>query len=262
MLLVLNTELKHCFPATRAGFEQFMGLKGDVYRALEGRRTQRITLGENTYFIKQHNGVGWKEIFKNLLQLRAPVISAKNEWRALQKLRELHIPAPEALGYGCRGMNPAARQSFIITRELAKNCSLEDVSKRWKQSPPVFSDKLKLIKEVARIARILHVNGVNHRDFYLCHFLLDLSVPIRSGPRLYLIDLHRAGLRKRVPERWAVKDLAGLYFSSKSAGLTARDLFRFMKAYRDQPLSDVIKKETPFWRKVRQRGDKLCKQHE
>lgn len=261
-MLVLNAELKKHFPTTPAGFEWLMALKGDVYRALEGRRTQRITIGENTYFIKQHKGVGWKEIFKNILQLRVPVISAKNEWRALQKLQELNIPAPEVLGYGCRGINPAALQSFIITRELAKNCSLEDLSKEWEQNPPVFSDKLKIIKEVARIARILHVNGVNHRDFYICHFLLDLSIPISLGPRLYLIDLHRAGLRKHVPERWVVKDLAGLYFSSKKVGLTARDLFRFMKAYRGKSLRDVIKNETSFWRKVRERGDKLCKQHE
>lgn len=239
-----------------------MALKGDVYRALEGRRTQRITIGNNTYFIKQHNGIGWKEIFKNISQLRPPVISAKNEWQALQRLQGLNISAPEVLGYGCRGINPATLQSFIITRELAKNSSLEDLGKEWRQHPPAFSDKLKIIKEVARIARILHVNGINHRDFYICHFLLDLSVPISSGPKLYLIDLHRAGLRKRIPERWAIKDLAGLYFSSKEVGLTARDLLRFMKEYRNKPLCDVIKKEISFWLKVQKRGNKLYRQYE
>ena len=34
-------------------------------------------------FIKLHYGVGWREIFKNLLLGRWPVLGAKNEWRAL-----------------------------------------------------------------------------------------------------------------------------------------------------------------------------------
>lgn len=260
-MLVLKAELQSYFPETSEGFDQIMALEGEVYRALEGRRTQRVMIGGHTYFIKQHKGVGWKEILKNVMQLRAPVVSAKNEWEAIERLQELKIEVPEVVGYGCRGMNPASLQSFIITRELTNTSSLEELTKNWKQCPPTFRDKLKLIKEVARIARILHCNGVNHRDFYICHFLLDLNVPIDHSPKLTLIDLHRAGLRKKIPQRWVVKDLAGLFFSSKDVGLTRRDLLRFMKEYRNKPLCDVLM-ENVFWKKVKKRGDQLCREHE
>jgi len=260
-LLILHDELKAYFPDTLVAFDQIMALEGDVYRALERRKTQRVIIGGNAYFIKQHHGVGWKEILKNIFSLRAPIIGAKTEWRAIQCLKALNIAVPEVVGYGCRGVNPASQQSFIMTRALPNNSSLEEIGKEWRRNPPVFPDKIKLIKEVARIARVLHLNGVNHRDFYICHFLLDLSVPISSGVKLYLIDLHRAGLRKRIPQRWIIKDLAGLYFSSKDVGLTARDWLRFIKEYRNNFLGDVIKRENSFWRKVRERGDKLYRKH-
>src|SRR3989338_7048871 len=152
-----------------------MALRGTVYRQLENRCTQRIVLGDQPCFIKQHFGIGWREIFKNLFQLRLPVLSAKNEWRALERLQQLNIPVPKLLGYGARGMNPARVQSFLLTRALPKHISLEDLVKTWKKTPPSFHFKQQLIAEVARIAETLHTHGMNHRDFYICHFLLDIE---------------------------------------------------------------------------------------
>lgn len=260
-LLLLQDEIKNYFSSNSKGFDQIMALEGEVYRSLPGRQTKRIIRDGHIYFIKQHTGVGWKEIFKNIFQLRLPIVSAKKEWKAIKQLKKLNIAAPDIVGYGCRGINPATLQSFIMTREIANHTSLEELGKHWKQHSPLFLDKIKIIKEVARIARILHVNGINHRDFYICHFLLDLSVPINIGPKLYLIDLHRAGLRKKTPMRWILKDLAGLYFSSKEVGLTQRDLLRFMKEYSNKSLRDVIK-ENVFWKKVMERGDQLYRKYE
>jgi heptose I phosphotransferase len=65
-----------------------------------------------------------------------------------------------------------------------------------------------------------------------------------------LIDLHRVQMRDRVPERWLVKDLGGLLFSALDAGLTRRDLLRFIQVYRQEPWRKVLKREAPFWRKV------------
>ena len=64
-------------------------------------------------------------------------------------------------------------------------------------------------------------------------------------------------MRRKTPERWAVKDIAGLYYSSKEIGLTKRDLLRFMKLYRGKPLREILATETSFWRKVKSRGNKL-----
>lgn len=260
--LTLHPDIKKGFTNQKNLFTQLMDLRGQVFRALEGRRTQRIEIDRKHYYIKQHFGVGWKEIFKNLFQLRLPIISARNEWLALQRLQTLNILTQEIMGYGWQGINPATRQSFLITRELPTFITLEDLGKKWRQEHPLFKSKQQIIAEVAKIAKTLHENGINHRDFYICHFLLDLIEYNNGLIKLYLIDLHRAQIRQRVPMRWQIKDLAGLYFSSKEIGLTQRDLWRFIKLYRGQSLRDVLNKETAFWQKVKKRGDKLHQKHQ
>lgn len=260
MYFTLNPDIQTAFPTQHNLFDQIMRLRGKIYRELENRRTQRIILNGQPYFIKQHFGVGWKEIFKNLIQLRLPIISAKNEWLAIQRLHQLNIPTQEIVGYGWRGWNPARRESFIITRELPRFITLEELGKQWQTQAPDFAFKQQLLKQVAYIANNLHNHGINHRDFYICHFLLDLlEHPQRL--KLYLIDLHRAQIRQHIPQRWQIKDLAGLYFSSKDIGLTSRDLLRFMQYYRQQPLREILNKETDFWLKVKERGDKLYEKH-
>jgi len=242
-------------------FKEFMQLQGQTYRTLEGRRTQRILIHNQTYFIKQHFGVGWKEIFKNLLQFKLPIISAKNEWQALQRLQELGVMTPKLKAYGRRGFNPARMQSFLLMEELKTMISLEDFCRHWKTQAPSVVLKRALIAKVASIAKTMHENGINHRDFYLCHFLLDPASLSKAQPDLYLIDLHRAGLRKKIARRWLIKDLAGLYFSSKNLGLTPRDYWRFIKLYRQEGIYDSISKEMRFWRQVVKCGEKLYHAH-
>jgi hypothetical protein len=259
MHLFIHPSITPYLPADVPAFEAMMAWQGQVYRQLEGRCTQRIIIGDQSYFLKQHFGVGWKEIIKNLLQLRLPVVSAKNEWQAIQQLQALNVDVPYMVGYGCRGLNPAKRHSFLLTEELTHTVSLEDFCRDWKTQPPTFALKQKLLKQVAIIARTLHKNGINHRDLYICHFLLDTQV--QQNGKLSLIDLHRAQIRKQTPLRWMLKDLAGLYFSSKDIGLTTRDWLRFISEYHEQPWRLAFKWNRHFWQKVEQRGNKLYQQH-
>jgi heptose I phosphotransferase len=258
--LSLSPQLKKFFTDEKL-FDQLMVLQGKKYRELEGRRTQRIEFNGQGYFIKQHFGIGWREIFKNLLQGRLPVLSAKNEWLALQRLPALNVATMQIAGFGSRGLNPARRQSFLLTNELTDVISLEDFCKTWPIDPPPVAFKRALIKEIARIARALHGAGINHRDFYICHFLLASATIATGKPKLYVIDLHRAQIRNQTPERWIIKDLAGLYFSSKDVGLTYRDLLRFIREYRMRPWRESITSEWTFWEKVKRRGDRTYQQH-
>lgn len=231
-----------------AGKDPFVAveaLEGEVFRELEGRRTLRTEVAGRGYFVKIHHGIGWAEMLKNLLSLRLPVLGAQNEWRAIQRLRELGVDSMRAVAYGQRGHNPARRRSFLVTEELAPTVSLEDYSLDWAVRPPPVRLKRVLITRVAEMARRMHAGGVNHRDFYICHFLLHLDPPPTAERlRLSLIDLHRAQVRARTPRRWRDKDLAALYFSALDIGLTSRDLLRFVAAYFARPLRHVLSEET------------------
>jgi len=247
-------------------FEEIMNLQGEAFRTVAGRRTVRIVAGNQAYFVKSHSGVGWPEILKNLVYLRAPVLGAANEWHALNRLPKLGVAVADAAGYGCSGLNPARRRSFVIAREIGEAVSLETVAREWRSlaaQPGMALLKRRLISALAQIARQLHDAGLNHRDFYLCHFLIRWpGFPRRAppgAPALYLIDLHRMQQRRRTPSRWRIKDLAGLLFSAADAAPTLRDQLRFVRQYRARPLKVVMRDERDLWERVVKRADALQK---
>ena len=238
----------------RDPFDEVERLQGKVFRQVKSRRTIQVVLDGHGYFAKIHHGVGWGEIVKNLLQWKRPVVSAQNEWRALSLLALAGVRTMTPVAFGCTGTNPARIRSFLITEELTNTTSLEDLCARWTSQPPPFPLRKALSEEIAGMVRAMHAQGINHRDCYLCHFHLDTSNgPTPTEPsdlRLYVIDLHRAQIRRRTPRRWLIKDLSGLYFSALDVGLTRTDRLRFIRAYEQRPLHDIFGHRGRFWRRV------------
>ena len=234
-------------------FQEIMHLQGKAFRDVPGRKTMQVQLGANSYFIKQHFGVGWGEIFKNLFTFKLPILGARTEKIAIEKLNEIGIATTPLVGFGEQGCNPANLQSFIITKDLGDIISLEDLCASWKTSPPSAVFKRKLIVAVAQLARTLHINGLNHRDFYLCHLCLDADALGNNQIKLYLIDLHRMLIHKKPAIQDNMKDIAALYFSSIGMGFTARDYLRF-KHYYSQDFESV---NNSFWQNVTSRANRL-----
>jgi len=264
-VIELSPEFAAHLPAGIDAFDYIMQIDGELFRDMDNRRTLRFALGGKRYFLKAHYGTGWREILKNLLQLRLPVLGARNEWLAIRRLEQLGVETMRLVGRGQRGWNPARQESFVITEALEETCSLEDFCGAWEKTPPTTKAEIRLKRElisrVARVARLMHESGMNHRDFYLCHFLLDCSGDVLAQPpeslHLWLIDLHRVQLRRRTPIRWRVKDIGGLYFSALRIGLSRRDLFRFMAAYRNKPLRATLNEDAGFWEQCRRRAHAL-----
>ena len=199
----------------------------------EGRRTVSFSHNSERYYLKIHDGVGWKEIGKNLTSLRLPVLGAENEWKGVHHLRRqtllqnLGLNTLNIAGYGTRERrfwkilnNPAKRQSLIVTDEIPEAISLEDLFKDklfWGRNankiPIKICFKRWLIEQLAQTARVLHNSGANHRDFYLSHFLLQRTkesherTPENSS--LFLIDLHRMQIHKPRWTAWIKAILQG-----------------------------------------------------
>lgn len=223
--------------AGRDVFDALLSIDGDVYRLHKNRRTVRAEINGRRYFVKAHGHAGWKEIVKNLFRLRLPVLTGKPEFDAIRRLHELGVPTMTCAGFGARGRNPARRESFIITDALEGYRDLEDLRPVWRGLPARIRHNLqrRAIREIASIARTLHTNGLNHRDFYLCHFMTrdrDWAAWEKDDDlTLHLIDLHRMQMRGHTPWRWLIKDLSGLLFSVLDLDLSARDYLRFLRAY-------------------------------
>ncbi|MTD38207.1 lipopolysaccharide core heptose(I) kinase RfaP [Erwinia sp. CPCC 100877] len=254
-------ELKAPFDALWQGkdaFAEASRLQGEVFRELESRRTIRFEVNNASYFLKWHHGTSLKEVVKNLISLRLPVLGADREWNAIHRLKALGVDTMKGVAFGQKGLNPLRRTSFIITEDLSPAISLEDYCADWVAHPPVLAIKRMLIRRLATIVREMHLGGVNHRDCYLCHFLLHQPFNgTEQNLKLSVIDLHRAQIRRQVPRRWRDKDLIGLYFSSLEIGLTTRDVYHFLKIYFKQPLHNILKNESRLFLTARRKAEKI-----
>lgn len=252
--------LREDFAALWQGQDPFaaaFALEGETFRALEQRQTLAFSANGKRYFIKRHRGTTYFEVLKNLLSLRLPVVSARNEYRAIRRLQELGLRAPVIAAYGRRGLLPGSLESFLVTEDVGPHATLEQHCRHWKAQPPAFAAKRALLEELADISYVLHTGGVCHRDYYLCHFLRTAP-----GAPLTVIDLHRALVKRRLDLRWIIKDIAGLYFSAMDAGLTRHDLFRFMRSYRRCSLRETLVRDREFWKAVQQRALRLYRKEQ
>ncbi|MDR0931825.1 MAG: lipopolysaccharide core heptose(I) kinase RfaP [Victivallales bacterium] len=246
----------------RDPFEAVAEIEGEVFRKVKSRRTFRFELNGKGYFAKVHHGVGYREIIKNLLRFKRPVLGAENEYNALLLLHQVGVDTMTSRAYGRRGKNPAKIESFLVTSELKNMTSLEDFCRDWPQNPPKFALRIGLTMRLASMVKTMHDTGMNHRDCYLCHFLLDNATAESANPHLYVIDLHRAEIRDRIPRRYRLKDVAGIYFSSLDIGLTKRDCFRFMKCYSGKSLRQTLRENGNFWRSVERAAKSLYRKEE
>ena len=256
-MLVLKEPFKTAW-TNKDPFEEVLKLNGEIYREVATRRTLNFKFQGESFYIKVHKGTTVKEILKNYLSLRAPVLGAGNEYKAINRLTELGVNTMEVVAFGERGVNPLTRESFIITKDLNPAISLEDYCKDWKDNPPPYHVKKVLIEEVARMVRTMHEGGVNHRDCYICHFLLHLPYCEQGVAKLSVIDLHRAQIRRRVPVRWRNKDLVALYFSSFEMGLTTKDYCMFLKKYfTEDKLKNIFNREKDFFENIVGKANKI-----
>ena len=251
-MIHLRNDVKALFAGEKTVSDYF-SISGPVLRHSQNRYTLRFERAGRAFYIKCHDGIGWREIIKQLVHLRWPQFGAYAEQQAILKLEQLGISTMRIAAYGEEGINPARKRSFIVTDEIGPAVSLEDFCRDWPWHPPDSSIKYQLIKKVAQIMSELHQNGVNHRDCYLCHFLMNT----RESDELHLIDLHRVQIRSRTPQRWIVKDIGGLYFSAMDIGLNHRDLLRFIRWYTNQPLRMALAQPSRFWRRVQTRARSL-----
>lgn len=263
MKLFMREDLAAAWSDSDDPFERARTQDGDLYRAREGRRTLRFDAGGRSYFLKYHAGIGWKEILKNLLQAKMPVFGAQEEYQAIEAVQQAGLATMTVAAFGVRGINPASRESFLVTDDLSGTVSLEDLGERWHESGTDVVMKRALITRVGRIVGAMHRAGINHRDLYLGHFLISEQALARgdTDAPLHLIDLHRSQVRSRVPRRWLVKDLGGLYFSVARMNVTRRDLYRFICAYTGLPLAEALAWRPSVWEAARLEAERVYRRY-
>ena len=238
-------------------FKILSAVEGQVYRRSAGRRTSRVVIGGRSYFAKVHEGVGWREIAKNLLAGKRPVIGARHEYEANLRLGAHGVAVPALAAFGERGANPARRHSFAICDALDGYASLEDVGLGWLGGAPDVKLKRTLLTEAGRLTAAMHAAGVCHRDYYACHLMANTAKLAHAEVELAIIDLHRAQVYRRLPRRARIRDLGALMYSASALRLTRGDRMRFVAAYAGSRAGVEMRRRGEFWRAVVRRAERL-----
>jgi len=239
-------------------FGDFMRLEGmAVKSAVRERSTHRLQLEGVTVYIKKHFFQGVREILKSVLRLQLPV-GALNEWRALLAFHAHNIPTMIPI---CAGRKPLVwkieKESFLLTHDLCEARRLDDFLKGNGAIPcrgKMLEKKKRILENLADLTRTMHSAGINHRDYYLCHILMD------SGERLYVIDLHRVNVRDKVGRRWMIKDLAALLFSSLEVPVTHGQRLAFYKRY--MQISQLSADDKTLIRLIVKKSNKIARHTE
>jgi heptose I phosphotransferase len=85
-------------------FGEFLALGSELVKVSRDgtRRTAAFERAGRRYFVKTHAGAGWREIAKNWLSLKAPVLDAGTEARALLLAEARGLPAPRLVACASR----------------------------------------------------------------------------------------------------------------------------------------------------------------
>jgi len=212
---------------------------------------------EPTCFLKRYLKVPWPEQLKQ--RLAGYRDTAATEWRWLKAFAERGLPGPRPVAYGVRRCGWLEHASVLVTAKVPGE-SLE----RWaprEADGRLRSRRLKnqLLQGSAHVIAKLHGAGLIHRDLYLAHLFIDLPTePPEVAPgaspevapgaaagevagevaaaaelplQLTLIDLQRVIQPRFRWQRWVVKDLSALHYSTPPEVASRADRLRWLKTY-------------------------------
>ena len=148
------------------------------------------------------------------------------EWAWMRRIAGGGIACVRPVAFGEELRGRSERRSAILT-EAVPGDALERWVARW-----TVADReriTRLIRPLARLIARFHEKGYIHRDLYLSHVFHDVEA--RPDQSLCLIDLQRIIRPIWWRNRWIVKDLASLNYSTPSCLIHRTDRLRWLKHY-------------------------------
>ncbi len=235
-------------------FSQGTDLHKENLAPYRSRIEFKITSPERTLFLKRYDRAPILVQLKSWLNHRRRASLSSFEFEPAGRLNAARINAPKTI---CRGQQWGGlfeKRSFIITEKIADAQSLE------KKLPACFDEpsntknrKLRneFIDKLANFVKKFHATNYRHRDLYLCHIFHDAS------DKFYLIDLARAFKPRLFAERFRVKDIAQLYYSTPGSKFSRTDRLRFYQQLTGR--DKLTKKDKRFIGKVKNKAKRMAK---
>lgn len=195
----------------------------DVKKQIAERSTQRVFLHDENgeqieCYIKRYSKIPLREKLKNILCFKPFAFDAFHEFKAISTFLEHGIDTMQPIAAASGPDGSSINLTLGIqncTRASDLFAALEDRKRRHH-----------LTEAIGSLAGKMHRNGLAHQDFYLVHLFVRES----KNDRLFVIDLQRVLMRRRLALRWRVKDLAQILFAGHKF-ISFGDKGRFWRAY-------------------------------
>jgi len=132
--------------------------------------------------------------------------------------------------------------------------------------PEGEAKKRLMINEISILARRMHQNGFNHRDFNATHILLHYDIGA-DVPKIALFDLQRVERRKFFKFRWKIKSLARLNYTLPDDIFSAKDRLYIFLSYKGKDRLSPGDRLQWFWikrktAKIKRHTDKMLARRE
>ncbi len=142
------------------------------------------------------------------------------------------IPVPEVLAARVDRIFGPFYKGEIVYKEIPDSANLLEYLKRLNERPmgERISLKRKIINSLAQAIKKMHISGIYHADLNVKNVLIQNR---GEAPRIYLVDFDCSKIKKNLPLRVRIKNLARFNRSCEKwkAPLTATDKLRFFLSY-------------------------------
>lgn len=154
------------------------------------------------------------------------------ELAILEAAGQKGIPVPEVLAARVDRIFGPFHKGEIVYKEIPDSANLLEYLKRLNERPmgERISLKRKIINSLAQAIKKMHISGIYHADLNVKNVLIQNR---GEAPRIYLVDFDCSKIRKNLPLRVRIKNLARFNRSCEKwkASLTATDKLRFFLSY-------------------------------
>jgi tRNA A-37 threonylcarbamoyl transferase component Bud32 len=212
----------------------FLGWAGVILSGHPRRHVLRVRAGDESFILKKEHRVPWRDRFASAWAGFGWSSKSLREARVLDRLRRAGVPCPEVVAAGEDGA-----QAFLLLREQAGMTDLRDYlggplpasegrSGKWEGEAPAEpcceygsagaspsqnslpltdSERRRLAAALGRELARIHAAGFEQPDLYAKHILVR---PSAGGYRFCFLDWQRSRIRRAVPWRRRLGDLAAL----------------------------------------------------
>jgi len=255
-------------------FDSFESINGDSVKKIEARSVIRFQLThqnqKNAIYLKRHNleFVGFSRLFSRFFP-KWGLSQGRLEFENICDFRNSNLPTVIPVAAGEKFFRFFWAESFLITEDFSPYISLETLLEdrpHFYTGPEGKLKKRILINEIAVLARKMHQNGLNHRDFNATHILLHYDNG-SDVPKIALFDLQRINRNRFSKFRWKIKSLARLNYTLPDDIFSAEDKLNIFLSYKGKkrlnPKDSLewlwIKRKTA---KIKRHTEKMLKRRE